>query len=212
MPETDGAELARWIKADPALRDVILISLSSIGDHVTPQMMEQLGFARCLTKPAVPSFLYDSIVDCLAAETPRGRRDDWGIPQPAPAARLDGALCLLAEDNEINQMVAAELLQQSGAVCEIAADGKQAMERALSKKFDFILMDCQMPEMDGFTATQNIREIEKKTGKHIPILALTANAMIQDQERCLQSGMDDYITKPVKRKTLEIALNKWLGL
>jgi two-component system sensor histidine kinase/response regulator len=199
MPETGGAELARWIKADPALRDVILISLSSIGDHVTPQMMEQLGFARCLTKPAVPSFLYDSIVDCLAAETPRGRRDDWGIPQPAPAARLDGALCLLAEDNEINQMVAAELLQQSGAVCEIAADGKQAMERALSKKFDFILMDCQMPEMDGFEATRQIRLAEKEAanGYRRVIIALTANAIKGDRELCLAAGMDGYVTKPI---------------
>ena len=153
MPEIDGAELARLIKADPALRNVILISLSSIGDHISPQMMEQLGFARCLTKPAVPSFLYDSIIDCLAAEKPRGRRDDWGIPQTPPTTRLDGALCLLAEDNEINQMVAAELLQQAGAVCEIAGDGRQALETALKKRFDFILMDCQMPEMDGFEAT-----------------------------------------------------------
>jgi two-component system sensor histidine kinase/response regulator len=199
MPETDGAELARQIKSDPALRGVILISLSSIGDHVTAQMMEQLGFARCLTKPAVPSFLYDSIIDCLAAETPRGRRDDWGIPQAPPATRLDGALCLLAEDNEINQMVAAELLQQAGAVCEIAGDGRKALESALAKRFDFILMDCQMPEMDGFEATRGIREAEAEAGNGYRrvIIALTANAIKGDRELCLAAGMDGYVTKPI---------------
>jgi len=199
MPEIDGAELAQQIKADPALRGAILISLSSIGDHVTPQMMEQLGFARCLTKPAVPSFLYDSIIDCLAADTPRGRRDDWGIPQPEATIRLDGGLCLLAEDNEINQMVAAELLQQAGAVCEIAGDGRQALEKALEKRFDFILMDCQMPEMDGFEATRLIRDAEAKAGNGYRrvIIALTANAIKGDRELCLAAGMDGYVTKPI---------------
>jgi signal transduction histidine kinase/CheY-like chemotaxis protein len=119
---------------------------------------------------------------------------------------------LVAEDNSMNQVMILATLKKLGFNAKIACNGKEALAALAQIDYDLVLMDCQMPEMDGFTATQNIREIEKKTGKHIPILALTANAMIQDQERCLQSGMDDYITKPVKRKTLEIALNKWLGL
>jgi two-component system sensor histidine kinase/response regulator len=199
MPDVDGAELARQIKEDPATRGVLLISLSSIGDHITPQMMEQLGFSACLTKPAVPSFLYDSIVDCLAAETPRGRRDDWGIPIPETSPRLDGGLCLLAEDNEINRMVASELLEQAGAVCDIAVDGLEALQKAQDKKYDFILMDCQMPELDGFEATRRLREAERNAGDGVRrvIIALTANAIKGDRELCLEAGMDGYVTKPI---------------
>jgi signal transduction histidine kinase/DNA-binding response OmpR family regulator/HPt (histidine-containing phosphotransfer) domain-containing protein len=199
MPDVDGATLARQIKEDPATNGILLISLSSIGDHISPQMMEQLGFSACLTKPAVPSFLYDSIVDCLAADTPRGKRDDWGIPLPAKTLRLDGGVCLLAEDNEINRMVAGELLEQAGAVCEIAVDGREALDKSLAGTFDFILMDCQMPELDGFEATRKLREAEARAGDGIRrvIIALTANAIKGDRELCLAAGMDGYVTKPI---------------
>jgi signal transduction histidine kinase/DNA-binding response OmpR family regulator/HPt (histidine-containing phosphotransfer) domain-containing protein len=199
MPEVDGATLARQIKADPATKGVLLISLSSIGDHISPQMMEQLGFSACLTKPAVPSFLYDSIVDCLASDKPRGKRDDWGIPLPVKTLRLDGGVCLLAEDNEINRMVASELLEQAGAVCEIAVDGREALDKALQRKFDFILMDCQMPELDGFEATRKLREAEAAAGDGYRriVIALTANAIKGDRELCLAAGMDGYVTKPI---------------
>ncbi len=119
---------------------------------------------------------------------------------------------LVAEDNSMNQILILATLKKLGFNADIASNGKEALKALAQLNYDLVLMDCQMPEMDGFTTTQNIREQEKGTGKHIPILALTANAMVQDQERCLSSGMDDYITKPVKRKTLELALNKWLNL
>jgi signal transduction histidine kinase/DNA-binding response OmpR family regulator len=199
MPDVDGAALAQQIKANPATSAVLLISLSSIGDHITPQTMEKLGFSACLTKPAVPSFLYDSIVDCLATETPRGKRDDWGIPVPDVSSRIDGTVCLLAEDNEINRMVAGELLEQAGAVCEIAVNGMEAFRKSLQKKYDFILMDCQMPELDGFEATRKLREAEHAAGDGYRrvIIALTANAIKGDRELCLAAGMDGYVTKPI---------------
>ena len=199
MPETDGAELARQLKSEASTHDMILISLSSIGDHITPQMMEQLGFAACLTKPAVPSCLYDSIVDCLAAEKPGGRRDDWGMAVKQTALRIDGVHCLLAEDNEINRMVASELLEHAGATCAIAVNGREALNMALATKYDVILMDCQMPELDGFEATKLIRKAEKEAGDGYRrvIVALTANAIKGDRELCLAAGMDGYVTKPI---------------
>jgi signal transduction histidine kinase/CheY-like chemotaxis protein/HPt (histidine-containing phosphotransfer) domain-containing protein len=199
MPETDGAELARQLKSEASTHDMILISLSSIGDHITPQMMEQLGFAACLTKPAVPSCLYDSIVDCLAAEKPEGRRDDWGMAVKQTSLRIDGLHCLLAEDNEINRMVASELLEHAGATCAIAMNGREALNMALATKYDVILMDCQMPELDGFEATKQIREAETAAGDGYRrrIVALTANAIKGDRELCLGAGMDGYVTKPI---------------
>ncbi len=198
MPETDGQMLARMIKTDPALRNVILISLSSIGDRISPSAMREMGFAACLTKPALPSFLYDAIVRSLACDISGSPE----VPETRVAIatqRLDGMNILLAEDNEINQMVAAELIQQAGATCSIAADGTEAIEKALHGDYDVILMDCQMPVIDGFEATRRIRQAEAQDPlrKHRPIVALTANAIKGDRELCLESGMDGYITKPI---------------
>ncbi len=198
MPETDGQALARLIKSDPALQNVILISLSSIGDRITPSAMKEMGFAACLTKPALPSFLYDAIVRSLAGDIrPSPERGDR--PVAAPTQRLDGLKVLLAEDNEVNQMVAAELLRQAGASCTIASDGTEAIEKALNGDYDVILMDCQMPVIDGFEATRQIRQAEARDPlkKHRPIVALTANAIKGDRELCIDAGMDGYVTKPI---------------
>ncbi len=201
MPNTDGVQLARQIKADPITRDVILISLSSISDPLKPRTMSDLGFVACLTKPALPSQLYNAIVDSLAADSSNG------APTPPPVAmtldavapRLDGVRVLLAEDNEVNQLVASELLQQAGCQCELAVNGRQAVDKALAGTFDVILMDCQMPELDGFEATRLIRQIEQSDAKQSrrPIIALTANAIKGDRELCLAAGMDGYVTKPI---------------
>ena len=201
MPETDGMQLARLIKADPLTQSIILISLSSISDPVKPREMSDLGFSACLTKPALPSQLYNAIVDSLSNETQGQRAPD--TTERTPDGRLDGVRVLLAEDNEVNQLVASELLNQVGCRCTIASNGRQAVEEALRGEFDVILMDCQMPELDGFEATREIREAEKAAGNgketalRRPIIALTANAIKGDRELCLAAGMDGYVTKPI---------------
>ncbi len=199
MPETDGVQLARAIKADPTTRDTVLISLSSIGDHLRPQQMNEIGFSACLTKPAIGSHLYDAIVDSLTAREKSDSHSAPAQPSRAFASHLDGVRVLLAEDNEINRMVACELLEQAGCICTVTVNGREAFDAALPDQHDVILMDCQMPEMDGFEATQKIREAESaaNTGRHRPIIALTANAIKGDRERCLGAGMDGYVTKPV---------------
>jgi signal transduction histidine kinase/DNA-binding response OmpR family regulator/HPt (histidine-containing phosphotransfer) domain-containing protein len=202
MPGTDGLELAAMIQDDPATRDVILISLSSISDRIKPRQAGRQGFAACLTKPVLPSQLYNAIVDCLSAcnaspssALPQAARSE----QTSAVPQLNGVRVLLAEDNEVNRLVASELLQNVGCVCTMVVTGREALDAALRNEHDVILMDCQMPEMDGFEATAAIREAEAAAGGtiHRPIIALTANAIKGDRERCLDAGMDGYVTKPI---------------
>jgi CheY-like chemotaxis protein len=200
--------LARQIKADAATRDVILISLSSISNLVTPREMTQLGFAASLTKPALPSQMYDAIVRSLAAGDGGTHPVVPKLASAAEPARLDGVRVLLAEDNEVNRFVASELLQQMGCQCAMVVNGRQAYDEALRGSYDVILMDCQMPELDGFQATRLIREAEKMSlpPTHRAIVALTANAIKGDRERCLAAGMDGYVTKPIDPAALMTAI------
>jgi CheY-like chemotaxis protein/HPt (histidine-containing phosphotransfer) domain-containing protein len=201
MPRTDGMQLASTIKRDARTKDVILISLSSISDHIKKEQMNESGFAACLTKPVLPSQLYDTIVTSLAAN----ESDHVPVSDPASLVdRLDGVRVLLAEDNEVNRLVATELLQLLGCEISVAVNGQEAVNAALSGSFDAILMDCQMPILDGFEATRAIRENELAAGQnqHRKIIALTANAIKGDRELCLAAGMDDYLTKPIEPKDL----------
>jgi two-component system sensor histidine kinase/response regulator len=211
MHKIDGMGLANQIKSNPQTRDVILISLSSIGDPMKMEQMTRLGFAVCLTKPALPSQLYDAIVSSLAAHD-LGQVMPVEAPQTAESIRLDGVRILLAEDNAVNRFVASELLTNSGCICTMVVNGREALEAALQQSHDVILMDCQMPELDGLEATRAIRDAEKKSGvaTHRPIIALTANAIKGDRELCLDAGMDDYVTKPIEPLELLSAIRRQL--
>jgi CheY-like chemotaxis protein/HPt (histidine-containing phosphotransfer) domain-containing protein len=125
-------------------------------------------------------------------------------------SKFDGALVLLAEDNRANQMLAELQLTEFGLNVHIANNGREAVDLYLQNAYDLILMDCQMPEMDGFEACRVIRRLETQTGKHVPMVAMTANAMKGDRETCIGAGMDDYLAKPVMFDALHSALNKWL--
>ena len=212
MPNVDGMELARQIKSDPATRDTILISLSSICDQMKPRTMNQFGFSACLTKLALPSQLYNAIVDSLAASLPPVMGALEPPASPAETFKFAGVKILLAEDNEVNRFVASELLMQTGCECIMAVNGREAVDAALAHHFDMILMDCQMPELDGFQATQLIRDAEKAdpAGLRRPIVALTANAIKGDREACLAAGMDGYLTKPIDPVTLFQTIRAYL--
>jgi signal transduction histidine kinase/CheY-like chemotaxis protein len=212
MPDTSGDQLAKKIKADPSLRDVILIGLSSIGDAMLQNQLAEIGLTTCLSKPVLPSSLYDAIVDALAAGKPCdcAHPIHEGIAQISPAL-LAGVRILLAEDHEINRLVASELLAQVGCRVSVAVNGRQAVDAALKETFDVILMDCQMPEIDGFEATRLIRDAEKSSAIaiHRPIIALTANAIKGDEEICRAAGMDGYVTKPIEPRELFDAIRKF---
>jgi CheY-like chemotaxis protein len=152
----------------------------------------------------------------------KGRKPDLSVPGVAgdrstckasisALSAVPGSRILIAEDNEINQMVAQEILKQAGHVCKVVNNGRQAVEQMAAGGFDLVLMDCQMPEMDGFEATQRIRQAEGASGRHIPIVALTANAVKGDRERCLAAGMDDYISKPFDPPELLATIGALLG-
>jgi signal transduction histidine kinase/CheY-like chemotaxis protein/HPt (histidine-containing phosphotransfer) domain-containing protein len=211
IPGMDGCELSRRIGDDPTLQPVRRVLLSSI-DRLEPDSLRRCGIEIWLHKPARPSQLYDALANlharqpeavAVAAEPPAG-------PVSAPGVWAC-ARVLLVEDNVVNQKVAGGILKLFGIVPAIADNGSEAVEMSGRERFDLILMDCQMPVLDGFEATSAIRARETESGGHVPIVAMTANAMHGDRERCLEAGMDDYLAKPVNKVALEKVLRHWLA-
>jgi len=205
-----------------------MIMLTSIGMRGHAAECHRAGFAGYLTKPAGQSQLYDCIATVMAGEpAPSTKASDHGAPDAAaqhPAERRlvtrhslreakaqSQQRILVADDNETNQMVAVQLLRRLGYHAEVAANGAEAFEAFRTMPFDLILMDCQMPQMDGYEATRAIREAERSTDRHIPIIAATANAMRGDREKCLAAGMDDYLAKPVKLEELKTTIERWIA-
>ncbi|HSX82113.1 MAG TPA: response regulator, partial [Candidatus Saccharimonadia bacterium] len=208
MPGMDGLELAQTIKADPALASVHLIILSSVSQRGQVATAQQAGIAAFLTKPVRQSHLYKCLTTILGAAARRAGVAP--IPNGQEKARLPiHARVLVAEDNVINQKVVVRLLEKLGCRVDVAANGHEAITMLAQLAYDLVLMDCQMPEMDGFAATAAIRHREADSGQHMPIIAMTANAMQGDREYCLAAGMDDYISKPVKFDALAAMLRKW---
>jgi CheY-like chemotaxis protein/nitrogen-specific signal transduction histidine kinase/HPt (histidine-containing phosphotransfer) domain-containing protein len=215
MPDVDGAALARVIKGDPVIASTRLIMLSSVDAETDLETIRSIGFAGRLTKPVRQSDFHDELVSVLfkrgqedaSPQSARGQAE----PRPDRGSRL-----LLAEDNEINQMVVTELLLGAGYRCECVQNGKEAVEAVRNGTYDLVLMDCQMPDMDGFQATEAIREAERERTvggeppRRLPIVALTAIAMEGDRERCLEAGMNDYVPKPVNPEALLEVVARWL--
>ncbi|MFO0705733.1 MAG: response regulator [Nitrospira sp.] len=206
MPEMDGYMLARAIKANPALRQTELLALSSVDRQDGDDPTGESGFSAWLRKPVRQSLLRDWL------RRHRGIAGPSPVPQsmtPSPPAQSVGRV-LLVEDNPVNQEVSLGMLELLGYQTTIARDGQQAVSAAATGTYDLILMDCHMPIMDGFTASTRIRERERLMASgHIPIIALTANAMEGDRERCLAAGMDDYLRKPFSQQALGTVLSRW---
>jgi CheY-like chemotaxis protein len=199
MPDVDGFTLVEWIRRDEKLADTSVIMLTSGERPGDSSERERLGIASHLIKPAKQSELFDEIVVVL------GIKPEEEIAQAAPP-RFQHALgslrILLAEDNLVNQKLAVRVLEKQGHRVTVANNGQQALEALEAGDFDLILMDVQMPTMDGFEATRIIRQREADTGQHIPIIAMTAHALKGDRERCLAAGMDEYIAKPIRAREL----------
>jgi signal transduction histidine kinase/DNA-binding response OmpR family regulator len=201
LPGLNGMQLGAEIKADPTLKETHLLMLTAMQEPIDAAEIKRTGFTHCLTKPMRQSQMFDAIVetvlapDAMAAEPAAKELES----KPAMSGTRKAHL-LLAEDNAVNQTVASELLLESGFTCDLANDGNAAVEAVQRKHYDLILMDCQMPGMNGFEATKKIRELEASgsfSGRRHPIIALTANAVAGDRDRCLEAGMDDYISKPI---------------
>ncbi len=214
MPEMDGLELARAIKSVPQLAGTPLIILSSATLQDEADAFPH-GLIRCkLTKPVRQSDLLHAIATALEDTVSPAETDDVSSLVAAEPADRSSCSVLLAEDNPINQEVASAMLDLMGVRTTVVSDGRQVLQALDAHFFDLILMDCQMPGMDGYEATAAVRERERaRPGtRHIPIIALTANAVEGDREQCLAAGMDDYLSKPFTRQDLATVIERWAPL
>jgi CheY-like chemotaxis protein len=219
MPGMDGLELGHLIKADPQLTSTQMVMVTSLGQRGDADVLKQIGFAGYLCKPVRQSLLYDCIVLVLdrashpadAPSTTQGIITRHTIAESKTESNPRSTRILLAEDNVINQKVAQNILNKLGYKADVVADGQEALRALELIQYDLVLMDCMMPEMDGFEATAMIRDESSKVLNHaVPIIAMTANAMVGDRELCFEAGMDDYLAKPVKKDELAKVLKKWL--
>jgi PAS domain S-box-containing protein len=220
MPEMDGVALAQQIKKSPELHGIPLVMLTAIpmrGDH---QSLSDKGFAGYLPKPLNAQEMPEMLALILSQPTMRDTLlTRYSLLEYKNATKRKarqslhcaGVQILVAEDNPINQLVVRALLVKLGVIVTIAGDGAEAVKQMKQRRFDLILMDCQMPVIDGYEAAQMIRKLEAHGGMpYTPIIALTANAMKGDDEACIAAGMDGYLTKPLKQEQLEEALSQWL--
>jgi CheY-like chemotaxis protein len=211
MPNMDGFTLVERIRQRPELATATIMMLTSAGHRGDANRCRELGVAAYLLKPIRQSELRESIALVLGA-----REQGGAIPLVTRYALHDSRnpltvlRILVAEDNAVNQRLVVRLLEKRGHRVVLAADGLQAIEALHQSSFDLVLMDVQMPEMDGLKATTIIRKEEKKTGKHQPIVALTAHAMTGDRDRCLTAGMDGYLTKPIRPQELDQLLGSYV--
>ncbi|HEY0337730.1 MAG TPA: response regulator, partial [Burkholderiales bacterium] len=204
-------KLARAIKASPALAEARTVMLMPVGRQSDIREVRQAGVRMCLPKPVRQSALYDCLVSLMAGASDAKADFEIGEAAAAPVRHASRRRLLLAEDNPVNQEVALGILQIEGFEVTVAKNGNEAVDAYTKSAFDVVLMDCHMPEMDGFEATRKIRALEKHSNlKRVPIVALTANAMQQDREECLNAGMDDHLSKPYSRLQMRETLERWL--
>ena len=212
MPAMDGMTLARLIKGNPLLADTLMVMLTSLGSRGDAATMQQVGIAAYLSKPIRQQQLYDCLSLLLGRKPATEPQQEALITRHTiREAQRRVIRILLAEDNQVNQAVAVAILKNLGYRADVVANGLEAVEALSRIAYDLVLMDCQMPELDGFEATARIRDPESRVLNHrVPVIAMTANALAGDKERCIKAGMDDYLSKPVKPKVLEQILEKWL--
>jgi CheY-like chemotaxis protein len=202
MPDVDGFTLVEQIRRNPRFADVTIVMLTSAGQRGDGERCRQLGVAAYLSKPVGRSELLDTILLVLGGPSvttshPRPVITRYSLQERKKALRI-----LLAEDNLVNRTVAVHLLEKHGHRLEVAEDGREALQLLKAGSFDLVLMDVEMPNLDGFQATAALRELEKNTGTHTPVIAMTAHALVGDRERCLAAGMDGYVCKPIRTEDL----------
>jgi signal transduction histidine kinase/DNA-binding response OmpR family regulator len=199
MPDMDGFEVAAQVQKSPYGPDTQIILSTSAGQPGDTERCRELGISGYLLKPVKKSELLAAV--CMALGRPVEAKIPVITRHTIEEARRRYSI-LLAEDNPVNQMLAQKLLEKRGHSVVVASNGAEAVRIYEKRRFDLVLMDIQMPEMDGLEATHRVREIEKTSGVHTPIVAMTAHAMAQDRERCLAAGMDDYVSKPIRPQAL----------
>ncbi len=223
MPGMDGFELARTIKSEPMISKTLLVLLPSYGKRGDGQTARESGIAAFIQKPVRQSKLYDCLINVISdlpinhrngSPSPRlitqhSLRTSNQLPQSKPISVNSKYRILIAEDNLVNQKVALSQLKNLGYAADVVKNGQEAVDAVRRIPYDLVLMDCQMPEMDGFEATAEIRRSEGAM-THTTVIAMTAHALEGEREKCIACGMDDYISKPVKLETLQEMMQRWL--
>jgi CheY-like chemotaxis protein len=209
MPEMDGFQVARETSRTSSMQQTTVVMLTSSGQRGDAARCRELGVAAYLTKPVTQSNLFDAIVKAL---NPAATGTNAATPQLVTQHTLRedkrSLPVLLAEDNNVNQLLASTLLRKRGHTVDIVGNGREAIAALAAKHFEVILMVVQMPEMDGFEATAAIRDHERGSGQHVPIIAMTAHAMKGDRQRCIDGGMDGYVAKPITAQELFRAIDE----
>ncbi|MBD3419181.1 MAG: response regulator [Chitinivibrionales bacterium] len=217
LPGMNGVQLARLIKADPKLARTHIVITTAIGNRGDASLMKSVGVEAYLTKPVK----HANLADCLSlvvarsseSESAGSSYDSALVTRHTLAEEVNKAKIriLLAEDNPVNEKVAIKMLEKAGFICDVAHNGMEALEEQGKKIYNLILMDCQMPVLSGYDATRAIREGEARVegGAHVPIVAMTANAMKGDKQKCIDAGMDDYLSKPINKKELIEKVTHW---
>ena len=211
MPKMDGFGLIERIRQNPKLSAAIIMMLTSAGHRGDALRCQDLGVSAYLLKPIRQSELREAIARVLGAQEQKGAIPLITRYSLADSVERTALRVLVAEDNAVNQRLASRMLEKRGHRVTLTANGLEAVEALANGHFDLVLMDIQMPEMDGFEATAAIRTREKRDGTHVPIIALTANAMKGDRERCLAAGMDGYLSKPIVPRELDELLDKYFA-
>jgi len=205
LPGEDGFGLAKRIRKTPALAGLPVLMLYSGGPQPDPRRCLTVGVGATLAKPFDQKDLHSAILKVLHQQSPTKTLERRrGAEPPTEAAGLH---ILLAEDNKVNQLISTKLLGRLGHFVVVAGDGRIAVEEFQKQHFDLVLMDLQMPEMDGYDATRAIRAYEETLGRHTPIIAMTAHAMDRHKESCLAAGMEGFVSKPVNVRELEEQIN-----
>jgi len=222
MPEMDGIETAKQIRQDVHLKQIpTIIMVTAYGREEVMQQAQKAELDGFLIKPVNQSVLFNTIMEVFGQKADRKTRSSpWQVPQNKELESVRGAKILLVEDNEVNQQVATELLEKAGLSVTIAENGREAIQAVKTSSFDLILMDIQMPDMDGYEATRAIRDYEagkrqesglsSVSSDFTPIVAITAHAMSGDRKKCLEAGMNDYVSKPISPRELFSAIIRWI--
>jgi two-component system sensor histidine kinase/response regulator len=205
----DGIALGRRIKADSSCSGMDLILLTSLSEVSICKAVRQRLFADCVTKPISKAQLLRCLLSARSRWLPtENEPPPSSVPRPVNEAKEKSLRVLLAEDNAVNQKVALRQLRQLGLRADSVANGLEVLEACNRVAYDLIIMDCQMPEMDGYETTRRLRDREQGSARRT-IIAMTAGARQEDRERCLASGMDDYISKPVRLAEFQEVIERW---
>jgi PAS domain S-box-containing protein len=210
MPDVDGEILAAEIRRNSAFDGVRLVLFSSWGRRGGIEQLERMGFSAFLSKPLRRGDLFDCLVAVTSRPAPPGGSEQ-AVPAPPAVVPARAARALVVDDNAVNQKLAVRLLQKIGIRADAVGSALEALRTLDLVPYDVVLMDVQMPEMDGLRAARAIRDRERATGRHLAVIAMTAHAMTGDRERCLSAGMDDYLSKPIERACLEGAIARVLA-